>query len=72
MPCYYTGSAEGDALLGANEDISKLQKERLKLTQLLCSICKTLDDSNGSFLMSAALRSWWKKHSKQDKKAKKK
>jgi len=71
MPCYYTGSAEGDALLAADESINKARLDRLKLTRLLCDICKTLDECNGSFLMSKELKSWWKKHSKQDKKAKK-
>jgi hypothetical protein len=77
MPCTITGTLEGDRELFANEEIAGLEKslkksqaERLKLTQMLCAMCKMRDD--GIWEMPPKVREWWTKHQKQDKRNRKK
>jgi hypothetical protein len=61
MPCYVTGSAEGDAELAAADAI----KELTKVTRLLCLVCKEAEKNNGE--LPKSVWDWWEKHSKQDK-----
>jgi len=68
MPCYYTGSAAGDEALAAHEALEEVQKERLKLTRLLCTLCKQLEADNID--LDPEVEKWWQKHKKQDAKSK--
>jgi hypothetical protein len=64
MPCYLTGSAEGDARLSASES----RAEVTKLAALLCKVCETYENTpEGSdvYLPSDVL-SWWNEHKKID------
>lgn len=63
MPCYYTGTAEGDARLAAQE---RLTREEQKFTRMLCKTCQVLEE-NG-IEIPKGIKKWWKKHKKQDKK----
>lgn len=62
MPCYYTGSAEGDARL----DAEIARKELTETTELLCKTMKWLEVNNMQIPEFA--KNWWKKHQKSDKK----
>lgn len=69
MPCYYTGSAEGDAKLAYSMDMQKMGQKLTELTQLLCEACKAIENSTSSFNnASKELKKWWKEHKKIDKK----
>lgn len=58
MPCYYTGSREGDLELNLEES----HKVVTKLTRLLCEACKKIPEKD----MSKKLRKWCKQHKKID------
>lgn len=64
MPCYYTGTAEGDARLAASEANSKVTE----LTQHLCAVLTNLEteigyESNEWFkIVSDSVHGWWRKH----------
>lgn len=62
MPCFYTGSAEGDARLLVEEANSKLTM----VTQLLCAVLETME-KRGQVIPQGALE-WWKEHKKIDAK----
>lgn len=70
MPCYITGSAEGDARLSAEES----NTEATKVTALLCSLCEALekarDTSPVPFHVDVpkAVDHWWAAHKKIDAK----
>ena len=61
MPCTMTGSFIGDRALMAEEDLKKCQKERLKLTQMLCALCRM---HHGP--MPTDVAAWWRRHERQD------
>ena len=64
MPCYYTGTAEGDARLAADE----AHKSLTEVTAHLCWLC----DYNERLLQANVLRerpplwAWWQKHKALD------
>lgn len=58
MPCYYTGSAEGDAELRAEES----RKLVTELTQMLCSLCEKIPEKD----LPQNVAKWYKKHRKVD------
>jgi len=71
MPCYVTGSADGDALLIAQENKKKIGKRLQKSTRLLCKACEIIERveiNDDVELMPPMLKKWWLKHKKQDKK----
>lgn len=63
MPCYATGSAEGDARLAAKEANGKLTET----TRLLCEACRLLEQNNIIDAASRKLIRWWIAHKKTDK-----
>jgi hypothetical protein len=66
MPCYYTGSAEGDARLAAEE----AQTALTNVTQMLCALM-TLIETHHDYLMPdvpSNVRIWWDRHKEIDKK----
>lgn len=64
MPCYATGSAEGDAQLSAQE----ARKEATKVTALLCMLCQEVEEYGcvDEIFLPTPVRAWWKKHKKID------
>ena len=61
MPCTYTGSLEGDALLGAKDELDML-------TRLLCEACKHLDNHElMKVVASEELFQWWIEHAEADR-----
>lgn len=68
MPCYYTGSAEGDAALAQKESSEKLAKELSTTTDLLCTTLKQLESTSPAAIkkLPANIQDWWKKHKKVD------
>lgn len=67
MPCYATGSAEGDARLSAQE----ARAEATRVTALLCRACRIIEQrvcklKDGGPIM-AELSAWWAKHQKVDR-----
>ena len=65
MPCYATGSAEGDARLAAQE----ANDELTKVTRLLCKLCGRLERSGFTkpITTDKKLHAWWEKHKKIDR-----
>lgn len=66
MPCYATGSREGDMELSLNES----NKEVTKLTRLLCEACGIIVmeiDAEFKDLASKRLNDWYTAHQKIDK-----
>ena len=76
MPCYYTGSAEGDAELARSE----MSTELTKVAQMLCALCENLENVRMDHLITGDTVEWWKEHKeidqarakREEKKAKKK
>jgi hypothetical protein len=81
MPCTITGTLEGDRELFAKEEIAGLEKslrksqaERLKLTQMLCWMCREYGHvpkpgtGKQYCTLPPDIREWWEKHKKQDAK----
>ena len=64
MPCYITGSRQGDIDYYNDLIINQLEDKTTKVTQMLCKACKALDD-NG-IKIPRGLGAWWKKHKEQD------
>lgn len=58
MPCYYTGSAEGDARLAAREAHEKLTS----MTEIACQAMAALESLDELKLMSAEANEWWQEH----------
>ncbi len=69
MPCYYTGSAEGDAQLAHDADHKKLTEIITGLTQHLCALCQHCEDK-GLEIKPARVAKWWEKHKEVDKRRK--
>lgn len=63
MPCYATGSAEGDARLAADE----AHDEMTMVTALLCSLCVELDKHKQKKLMPPKVKRWWENHKEIDR-----
>jgi len=68
MPCTQTGSLDGDRILGLEEDIEEVQANALKLTQMLCAMCKRCEEYGVP--IPKKVSPWWRKHKAQDRKAK--
>ena len=62
MPCYMTGSAEGDARLAAHE----AREAATKLTRLLCAACAALEAAGLVDAANAELSDWWSEHKRID------
>jgi hypothetical protein len=62
MPCYITGSQEGDLSLSLEEAHSKATE----LTNLLCMQCEALEATKNFHLMHFCVRKWWENHKKID------
>ena len=67
MPCYYTGTARGDAELSARE----ANKTVTQLTEMLCAMCRELEDKSGHHFIDRVpnLRYWWEQHKRIDAKS---
>ena len=68
MPCYYTGSAEGDAQLAADE----ARRELTRVTRVACELWELVESipmlhHNLQVLSGPTLR-WIRQHQKIDKK----
>lgn len=83
MPCFYTGSLEGDRALAAEQGAAENAKLITNLTQMLCDVCEELDkqpkslrehiESPPSFKnCSTQVQNWWQKHKETDKKRREK
>ena len=71
MPCYYTGSAEGDRALAAQEAKEELQRIITATAQVACEIGKLLTPAQRAKL-SRKTMAWLTRHEKIDAKAAKK
>lgn len=65
MPCYITGSAEGDLRLHYNE----LHDSATQTNDMLCRLCHECETQNVN--LPKDIKEWYKKHKKQDKENKK-
>jgi hypothetical protein len=61
MPCYVTGSAEGDARMAADD----ARAEATHVTRMLCEVMATLSEAQIKKL-SPDLKKWWKRHGEMD------
>ena len=76
MPCYMTGSYEGDLKLQKDE----LAEQATNVTQLLCTLCEEIELYNNGlpkeftcfrqFRFPSNVNQWWKKHKEIDRKRK--
>ena len=66
MPCFYTGSEVGDIRLNNEEQRRALSE----VTEMLCEICKELEEADLLDHLPEKTLDWWKKHKKIDKKRK--
>ena len=64
MPCTQTGTPGGDQILELGEDLKAAQKKVLKLTQMLCAVCRSCDENEVPIPKMAT--AWWRKHKAQD------
>lgn len=64
MPCFVTGSAEGDARLAQQE----AQKEATKVTRLLCQLCRQVEGEFGINHLPHDVKKWWVRHKEIDEK----
>lgn len=64
MPCFMTGSAEGDAALARDEAAA----ETTKVTRLLCALLKELPPTHPAIDRVPGLKRWRDKHQKIDAK----
>lgn len=62
MPCYITGSSEGDARL----ELHETQKVAQKVTRLLCALCRAWE--RGDENMPEGVSEWWEEHKAIDEK----
>ena len=62
MPCYYTGSREGDLALSLEEARTQVTR----LTRMLCEANKHIDEHSSDYhyvsVRSPELDRWWKEH----------
>lgn len=65
MPCYMTGTREGDLALRVEE----LHEEATKTTRLLCKTLRSLDKRTVGSLPKD-VQEWWEKHQEIDRKRK--
>lgn len=49
-------------------EISKLEKKRDELTEMLCSTCRVLERVKFDFDENPQLSKWWDKHKREDEK----
>ena len=73
MACYYTGTAEGDAKLAADE----ARKELTRVTSMLCEVMQLVEDSvqvmeHELYEGVPGLEAFWSEHKEIDKKRKQK
>lgn len=59
MPCYITGSYEGDLQLNAQENA----KVARQVTDLLCQACNAIENDEQ---MPEEVKTWWQQHQKID------
>jgi hypothetical protein len=62
MPCYITGSAEGDARLSASESHAKATE----MADMLCSLCERIEKHKISIVLPDKVQLWWDNHKKID------
>ncbi len=62
MPCYVTGTAEGDARLAADD----ARQAATRLSELLCMQLRALDETGHENLIHGAVRPWWDEHKRID------
>lgn len=62
MPCYVTGSAEGDANLALDE----AQQAATQATEMLCAVMRNLDNLGLEQSAPGNVQDWWKKHKRLD------
>ena len=60
MPCYYTGSAEGDRALQAKEALDEM-------TSIACFAFSVLEEHNLLSTAPKAYRNWWSRHKTADR-----
>jgi len=68
MPCYHTGSAEGDL----RESLDDVAKERDLLENMLCGLCTRVEAAKFLSIIYAdpTLKTWWAKHKLADQREK--
>ena len=65
MPCYHTGSREGDL----EEALQENSKEAALLENMLCGLCTRLWGAGlaGYITTDQVLAKWWRTHQKRDR-----
>lgn len=63
MPCYTTGSAEGDAHLAAQE----AHEAATKASRAACDALNLIEQRGALSFVSADTLTWWREHQKTDR-----
>lgn len=64
MPCYMTGSEEGDRAWILESRLNERTQELTDLTRKLCLACRTMEGND--IPLPRGLKGWWAKHKKVD------
>lgn len=67
MPCYTTGTAEGDARLSAE----RAAAEVTELTRILCAVGQQAVRYGWLLRLPASFQAWWAKHEEIDQRVRK-
>lgn len=76
MPCYYTGSAEGDRALPQKESVEEYTTAVTKLTEMPCFLCDEIDNGEAMCWVdidgcqNKDVIEFWQKHKILDEKKK--
>ena len=71
MPCYRTGSFEGDRALALRENNEALRTLITKLTRVACDALSVLSEYEEFDRVKPETKLWWAKHEKIDRERKK-
>lgn len=68
MPCTYTGTLDGDTIMGLTEAINKARADAAIVTNLLCGVMESLDEDDKACVFGAVrgLLRWWQDHERLD------
>lgn len=62
MPCYLTGSREGDMDL----EMKELRARAQTVNAMLCEVCEVAEEHEFLDLLPVQVRAWWAQHKLQD------
>lgn len=68
MPCYMTGSAEGDRALALEETRDRMLKRQQRLTRIMCATAKKARRDGFFGKLPDEFKRWARQHVRSDRK----